>query len=242
MLDRVIRLEGITRESRVFDGLARVVVEKAVPENIQTVLDQKIEDWAGARTWAMSEVFHGNEYRLIAAAGGRTSKGRTRAEDLVRMGMRSDDERIRESALDGLVWWIEKEASSHNTFRGPTLECIRDVGMAVASQRRETARGAMAAAIAVLKRGGVSQIDSIEPFAVEGLDKWWKALRYDRADTAGTDWDKTVVELRRMCVGLAHAMRVHGRTEHSIVQRWIKAAETDPMAEVRYAVDLAADW
>ena len=225
------------RESRVIDGIAALVARREVPRRILGKLYSKLETLSKPRQWVMTPIFHGNEYRLIAAAAGLRSRRSRRAETLLRMGIWADDEKIQDSALHGLSWWIGEASAPATRLRRPSLRCIEDVGILLASQHEKGAIGAMRAAIALLKGQFDRDIRVIVPLAVEALQEWWPALEYDRADVGGTTWDQTVVGLRRSCVGLAYALHSGGHSAQEVVMRWLDVSKEDPMAEVRYAAE-----
>ena len=230
------------RESRVISGIAALVARREVPRRILGRLYLKVEILSKPRQWAMMPMFHGNEYRLIAAAAGQHSRRSRRAETLLRMGMLADDEKIQKSALYGLGWWIEEASAPGTRLRRPSLRCVEDMGVLVASQHEKGGTAAMEAAIAVLKGQSNRDIGVIVPLAVEGLQKWRSALAYNRPDVGGTTWDKTVVGRRRSCVRLAYALHSGGHSTQEIVKRWLDAGKEDPMAEVRYAAEGLEDF
>ena len=225
------------RESRAIAGIAALVARREIPRRILGKLYTKLEVLSKPRQWVMMPIFHGNEYRLIAAAAGLGSKRSRRAETLLRVGMFADDERIQNSALHGLAWWITEGSKRDTRLRRPSRRCVEDLGVLLASQHEKGAIGAMEAATAVLEGQSSRDLRVVVPLAVEGLEKWWPVLTYSRPDVGGTDWDKTVVELRRSCVSLAHSLRTGGHSTHRIVTRWLDAGKDDPMAEVRYAAE-----
>ena len=230
------------RESRVISGIAALVARREVPRRILGRLYLKVEILSKPRQWAMMPMFHGNEYRLIAAAAGQHSRRSRRAETLLRMGMLADDEKIQKSALYGLAWWIEEASAPGTRLRRPSLRCVEDMGVLVASQHEKGGTAAMEAAIAVLKGQSNRDVGVIVPLAVEGLQKWRSALAYSRPDVGGTTWDKTVVGRRRSCVRLAYALHSGGHSTQEIVKRWLDAGKEDPMAEVRYAAEGLEDF
>ena len=148
------------------------------------------------------------------------------------MGMLADDEKIQKSALYGLwLGGLRRLQRLEHDFAGPSLRCVEDMGVLVASQHEKGGTAAMEAAIAVLKGQSNRDIGVIVPLAVEGLQKWRSALAYSRPDVGGTTWDKTVVGRRRSCVRLAYALHSGGHSTQEIVQRWLDAGKEDPMAE-----------
>ena len=229
------------RERRAIDGVAALVARREVPRRIRGKLYKKLEVLSKPRQWVMMPIFHGNEYRLIAAAAGLRSKGSRRAETLLRMGMFADDEKIQSSALHGLSWWIEEASRPETRLRRPSLRCVEDLGLLLASQHEKGASGAMHAATALLQGQSNRDLSVVTPLAIEGLEKWWPVLAYERPDVGGTTWDKTVVALRRSCVTLAYALGRSGHPTQGIVERWLDASKEDPMAEVRYAAESLGD-
>ena len=221
----------------LINGLAAIVSRREVPPHVVTGLYDRIEELKIPRRTVMSDQFSGSEYRLVAAAAGLGAEGANRAEMLVRMGILSDDKRVRDSALDGLRWWLGEMEKPGVGIRAPSLSCVLDVGMALASQRESAMEGAASGVIAVLNGSSDDYRDKILPLAKEGLHRWWPVLQYDRADVGGTDWDKTVVQRRVWCVRLARAMERAGHGDSDKVKKWLDAAENDPMASVRFAAE-----
>ena len=225
------------REIELIDGLAAIVSRREVPQHIVSALYGKIEKLKIPRQMLMSDSFHGNEYRLIAAAAGLRTERSRQAEMLVRMGILSDEERVRESALDGLSWWLMEIEKPGVSIRAPSLSCVLDIGMTLGSQREGGMKGAVKGVIAVLNGSSEEYRKAVVPLAKEGLCRWWPVLQYCRADVGGTDWDKTVVQRRVWCVRLARAMERSGHGESDTVRKWLDAAKKDPMASVRYAAE-----
>ena len=173
---------------------------------------------------------------------GSTFKAISSGGDSSSSGMAADDEGIQSSALHGLAWWIAEASKSDTRLRPPSLRCVEDLGVLLASQREKGATGAMQATIAVLEGQSSRDLRVVVPLAVEGLEKWWPVLAYNRPDVGGTAWDETVVELRRSCVGLAHALCTGGHSTQGVVTRWLDAGKEDPMAEIRYAAKGPVDF
>ena len=230
------------RESRAIAGIAALVSRREVPRRVLGKFYSKLEILCSPRQWAMTPIFHGNEYRLIAAGAGLRSRRSRRAEILLRTGMLADEEQVQNSALYGLAWWIEEATAPGTRLRPPSRGCIEDLGVLLASRRKLGVEAAVHGAVAVMKCGSERNIRIIAPLAVEGLQKWWPALDYGRTDVGGTDWDKTVVRFRRACVRLALALHNGGYGGDDIVRRWLDAGKEDPMAEVRYAAQGFEDF
>ena len=238
-----LRLSMIPRNDEqwhLINGLAAIVSRREVPPHVLTGLYDKIEELKHPTRTVMSDLFNGNEYRLVAAAAGLEAEGSCRAdraEMLVRMGILSDDKRVQNSALDGLCWWLGEIEKPGVGIRAPSLSCVLDIGMALASQREGGMEGAVSGVIAVLSGSSEEYRNAVVPLAKEGLHRWWPVLQYGRADVGGTDWDKTVVQRRVWCVRLARAMERSGHGDSDKVKKWLEAAENDPMASVRYAAE-----
>ena len=224
-------------EWRLIAGLASVISKNGIPERLLPALHARLEILATPRKWRWSPLFVGNEYMLIAAAAGlRTGHGK-RARVLMRTGMRSDNERVRNSALDGLSWWLTEAARSDTTIRPPSVTCVKEVGIILASRTPAGMELATKVAIAAMKSGRKKHRQAIEPLAKEGLQKWWEALQYGQADMRGTDWDKEIVNRRGWCVRLARTMEEAGHGDSDVVKKWLDDAKKDPMSPVRYEAE-----
>ena len=224
-------------EWNVIVGLAAIIARQGIPRQLLPALYAKIEALATPRKWPLAPFFIGIEYMLIAAAAGLRTPRSKRAEILMRTGVRSDDERVRTSALNGLRWWLVEAAKSGTAIRPPSVTCVQEIGIILASRTQAGMEEAMAVAIAAMKSSSKKHIDAVVPLAKEGLRKWWDALQYGRADMRGTDWDKEIVNRRVWCVRLARAMEESGYGDSGIVKKWLDAARNDPMAEVRHAAE-----
>ena len=224
-------------ERDLITGLAAIIARQGTPRRHMSELYKKVKTLAAPRISTSTQLFFGNEYMLIAAAAGLRTRRAKCAEVLMRTAVRSDDERVRNSALRGLRWWLIEAAKSGTAIRPPSVTCVQEIGIILASRTQAGMEDAMAVAIAAMKSRSEKHIDAVVPLAKEGLRKWWDALQYGRTDIRGTDWDKKIVNRRAWCVRLARALEESGHGDPDMVKECLDAARNDPMVEVRYAAE-----
>ena len=156
---------------------------------------------------------------------------------MMRTGLVSDDVSFAAAAGDGLYVWIEESTEPASRLPPPPDDLIREVGIAIATRRKEMLEWALRIATLIFAKGSQPQRDTIHSLAVDGLNYLAGELRYDlQHDQEREDID--IPKLRWRCAQLAATMAEHLREQNPAVTRWLKVIEEDPLPEVRHAKPL----
>ena len=150
----------------------------------------------------------------------------------MRVGLVSDQPTLAEDAAWGLFHWMKMSNASDVSCPKPPIDLVREIGVIIASRRSVSLDVALHITKWIFDEGSEEQKAAISELAVQGLDYLLEELRYDRRHERDED---SIPSLRRRCVQLAVSMAQRGFEEASVVSRWLKEAESDPMPEVRYA-------
>ena len=150
----------------------------------------------------------------------------------MRVGLVSDNPTLAEDAAWGLCHWMQTSNASEASYRKPPIDLVREIGMIVASRKSVSLDISLQVAKWIFDEGTEEQKDAIRELTLQGLGYLFEELRYDRRHERDED---SIPSLRRRCVQLAVSMAKQVFEEASVVSRWLKDAESDPMPEVRYA-------
>ena len=112
---------------------------------------------------------------------------------------------------------------------------IREVGVIIASRRKDALTGALLCATLIFDRGLQSHRDAIATFALHGLSYLAEEVQYARYLE-----DEDVPTVRLLCVQLASYMARSGFADDATVVKWMEIGRNDPFPEVRNVV-LAAE-
>ena len=166
-----------------------------------------------------------------AALGGGDS---AEAEDRLRVGARSPDERVSLAAWNALRWWIVQSGQDREVpWVPPSGEGVRDVGVGIATGQQSGLLGALRAACAVYRTRNPELIEAIHPPIIQGLRQLKSALDY-RTRVADRRASDELPLLRHWCVWLAWTMTDADKGDDEVLVSWIKAGDNDPLCLVRF--------
>ena len=177
-----------------------------------------------------------HEHRIVAACAALGVGDRSEAEDRLRIGARSSDGSTSLAAWDALGWWV-RQASQTGTVpvRPPSLECVRDIGVAIGTTRESGLIGALRVARTVYNSGNTEFIEAIHSRVVEGLKRLRAELDYGAGRENRLMSDEVSIR-RYWCVWLAWTMRGADKDDE-VVSSWIEAGDSDPLCLVRFVRD-----
>jgi hypothetical protein len=151
---------------------------------------------------------------------------------LLRTGLASDDGDTTDSAFLTLHRWLELSTTPEQGVPSPSIELVRELGVAIATRRRGVLARALQAARLVFEKGDADQKGSIIALVIHGLGFMLDELQYNRHHSATEISDIPI--FRWACAHLALALQPSGYTD-PIVQKWIDVIKNDPLPEVRYS-------
>ena len=153
----------------------------------------------------------------------------------LKLGMLSPVQDIAEVALISLNQWIfhSNELTSH--IDAPPDELIHEVGIMIAIRRKNTLRIALHIAKLIFEKGSNIQKQKIQDMTLRGLSYLLEELRYDWDDA---ELKNDLPDLRNYSVQLALSMLKHGILDSDTIRQWIQTAKSDPLPELRNAVEI----
>ena len=213
--------QDLTRRSII--GLRAILPEISLPDSVVRKLYGKIRD------------LNESEIPGFALMAGIVRSLPDRFDEIVqsmRVGLVSDKPILAEDAAWGLFHWMKVSSASDASCPKPPIDLVREIGVIIASRRSVSLDVALQITKRIFDEGSEEQKAAVSELAIQGLDYLLEELRYDRRHERDED---SILSLRRRCVQLAVSMAQRGFEETSVVSRWLKDAESDPMPEVRYA-------
>lgn len=148
----------------------------------------------------------------------------------LRKGIISDIPENARNAMYGLFLWIQQALS--NKMQNPPFpsdDLIREIGLAIATRRKNTLIQALLAATIIFKARD-SQISSIiSSLILEGLE--YLILEQDYKSSHDDIEDVPIIRLN--CVKLAYQMSINGFEDKPIIKQWLEEREKDPLPEIR---------
>ena len=208
---------------RSIKGLRAIISEILLPRTTANKFYLKLQDLNE------SEV---PGYTLIAGIVKALPDRFDEIEQSMRMGLVSDKEVLAEDAAWGLFYWMKISDVADESFPQPSIDLIREIGVIIAGRRNVSLEIALQIATWIFDRGNEDRKEAISKLVLQGLGHLFEELWYDRREERDED---SIPSLRRHCVHLVLSMAEQGFEEGPIVSRWLKAAEGDPMPEIRYA-------
>ena len=151
----------------------------------------------------------------------------------LRIGLTSNDEEFAASAASGIHLWISETLNAESQYPDIPNDLVREIGIAIASRRGAVIVQALQLASWIFNEGRESHKEAIRQLVEDGLKYLAEELQYDREHEEPDE----VPRKRLYCAELAVAMAKAGFDESSAVVRWLEIAKTDPLPEVRQAVD-----
>ncbi len=184
-----------------------------------------------AEQWGSPE----NDYRMIVAFAALGGADPDESEHQLRIGTRSLEARVSLAAWSALRWWIAQCARADvPPMRLPSVESVRDIGVAIGTSQQSGLLGALRAASAVYRSRNPEFIEAIHSPVIQGLRRLKAELDY--GTSAADRWIADELPLRRhWCVWLAWAMTGADKGDDEVVRSWIEAGDNDPLCLVRFA-------
>ena len=230
------RLVRGTSDDDAVQLLLDLLAHRRTPDSVLHRLAENASPVTGRRhpiaeQWGSPE----NEYRMVAASAALGDADRSEAEDRLRIGARSPDGRQSLAAWSALRWWIRQSAQSGEVpIHPPSLESIRDVGMAIGMTQQSGLIGAFRVACTVYENGNPEFIEAVHARIIQGLRRLRSELNY-RTSVADRQVAEELPLRRHWCVWLAWAITDAGRGDDDAIRYWIEAGDNDPLCLVRFA-------
>lgn len=210
--------------SKAVTGLQSILPELDLPPSIAEALFDK----AAALNQTNTPGF-----RLFA---GLSKALPDRLDDIatsMRMGLASDKVVTVEEAILGLHTWLISASETMPQISEPPIDLLREIGMMIATRRKNTLNHALQVAHWIFSNGSGEQRNTITQSTLHGLQYLIEELRYDRDHSE--DDELEIPLLRWGCAHLALAMSASGYDADPTVSHWKKVAQDDPLPEVRHA-------
>ena len=183
-----------------------------------------------------------NEYLMIAAYAALGGGDSDEAEHRIRLGARSIDSRVSLAAWDGLRWWIKRSAKEGPVpMARPSMEAIRDVGVAISTTQQSGLVGALKTAGTIFEYPIPEFVDAIRPFIIRGMGRLRRELTYAHT-TAKRQAPEELALSRHWCVWLAWFLTDAGHGDNDVVKSWIQTGDDDPLYIVRSVREWHAAW
>ena len=154
--------------------------------------------------------------------------------EIMRLGLISQNEDIAGTALQALDRWLLLAIEPTSRVQTPPDDLVREIGVIIATRRRETLRFTLQMAKWIFDKGSDVQKQIIQNMTLNGLTCLLEELRYDRENLGQSD---DLPDLRNYSVQLASSMSEHGFKDNDTIDRWLQVAKDDPLPELRYALD-----
>ena len=153
---------------------------------------------------------------------------------LMKMGLASDRGDLARNAAFGLHSWLKASNGEDLQIPSPPDDLVRELGVVIATRRKESLDEALQVAKWVFDEGKESHRDLLCQLVLHGLGYLVEELRYDRDHD---EHDDDVPSLRWRSAQLAVSLSRYGFEKHPTVVRWIQTIQNDPLPEVRYTED-----
>ncbi len=171
------------------------------------------------------------------------------AAALLRIGLGGSTPEQREqaaSACIGLYRWLRASVWEDSRLPRPPDHLVFEMGEIIAAPRWLVLSQALEIAAWVFEEGSTEHRELLRPSVLSGLESLRRALVFREISSHPfveqpqvSEDDVDVPWLRWRCVQLAKAMDTAGFGDEAAVTGWLKDAETDPLPELRFAVE---DW
>ena len=207
---------------------APVSVIRRMGESATSILAERTP---AADQWGSPE----NEYRMVAASAALGGADAGETEHQLRIGTRSVDAGVSLAAWSAVGWWIDQGTGTEEVpMNRPSVESVRDIGVAIGTSQQSGLLGALRAASAVYRSRNPKFIEAIHSPVIQGLRRLRTELDY-RTSVADR-WVADELPLRRhWCVWLALAMTGADKGDDEVIRLWIEEGDGDPLCLVRFA-------
>lgn len=209
----------------VLNQISNILSEIQIPTDIAEKLYQKMEDLNNIGIPAFCLI-----PSLLNALPDRF-------KDLcmtMRLGLKSRKSDLAKGAVVALNDWLKSATESDSDVQSPPDDLVREIGVIIAVRRIENLGFAIEIARRVFDNGTDEQRKTIRDLALHGLKYLAEELRYDREYFEEED----LPLLRWRCVQLAISISKHDPENEPIIVHWLQeVTKTDPLPEIRYAID-----
>lgn len=162
--------------------------------------------------------------------------------DRLRQSLASSQRRTSEAAVQAVWWWLNKGRDLG--LPNPPEDLVREIALAVSLRRPSCIKIALSAAEWILLNAPCLAGERFVNLVAEGLSYLLEEARYDarpgKSEKASFYREETS-DVRTRCTKLAVAAMRAEHEHRSVFQEWVRQAETDPLPEVRLALQEAAE-
>ena len=206
-------------------GVSAIITEVKIPVDLAEKLYQKMRDLSELEFPA---------FGLIPGLSMVLENCFDELTEILRLGLTSQNEDIAQAALQALNRWLILAIEPASHIQPPPDDLVREIGVIVATRRRETLGLALQVSKWIFDKGSDIQKQIIQDMTLYGLTYLLEELRYDRKN-AGRNND--LPDLRNYSVQLALTMYENGLRNNDTIDRWLRDAKNDPLPELRNAMD-----
>ena len=218
-------------------GIAHKQRFREVTEVLPAIIAEvQLSASGGEKLYSKLQIMSEHQIPAFGLATGIVQAVPDRLDDVattLRVGLTSDDRHLAESAVSAVRSWLEAALDTKYEIPQPPDDLVREIGIAIASRRSTVITGALQAASWIFDKGNESQKEAIRQLTEDGLNYLATELSYDRTHEDPDD----LPLLRLFCAQLAMAMKNNGLDQQPSVARWLEIAKSDPLPEVRNAVE-----
>lgn len=207
------------------NGVSAILTEVQIPTDLAERLYQKMK---GLRKLGFPV------FRLIPGLSKVLENRFDELTEIMRLGLISQNEDLAKAALHALGRWssLANDPASH--IQTPPNDLVREIGVIIATRRRETLGLALQGAKWIFDKGPDVHKQIIRNMTLDGLTYLLEELQYDRKNVGQ---NSGLPDLRNYSVQLASSMYEHGLRDNDTINRWLQIARNDPLPELRYAMD-----
>ncbi len=209
-----------------FSHLNRIFLEIDIPKYLAEILFIKME-------FLIQYNIH--SYYLVGTLAKVLPDKNYDINTYLRKGIISDKSDNSRNAMYGLFLWVQQALSSETQDTPlPSDDLIREIGLAIATRRKNTLIQALLAATIIFKAQN-SQLSSIISLLIlEGLEY----LILEQNYKSSHDDIEDVPIIRLNCVKLAYQMSINGFKDKPIIKQWLDEGQQDPLPEIRNVISL----
>lgn len=151
----------------------------------------------------------------------------------LRKGIISDVADNSRNAMYGLYLWVQQALNTNvKTIPLPSDDLLREIGLAIATRRKNTLIQALLAATIIFKANNSQLSSIISTLILEGLE--YLILEQEYKSSHGDIEDIPIIRLN--CVKLAYQMSMNGFEDKPIIKQWLEEGKKDPLPEIRNVI------
>lgn len=220
------------------DLLVDVLTHRPAPASVLHRMAENTPPAPGRRREIVEQLGSPEQEYLMMVAGVALGGGDAgEAEHLLRVGARSPDGRKCLAAWKALEWWIVRSGQDCEVpVNPPSIETVRDIGIAIGTSQTSGLLGALRAARATYRSHNPEFIEAVHSQIIQGLRQLRSELDY-RTSAEDRQIAEELPLQRHWCVWLAFSMMDADRGDDEVVGAWIEAGDGDPLSIVRFVRD-----